>query len=125
MISWMTDEPFIILAREKGSQPAVGDPAYNDLHQGCIMFKPKGPYCQSCGMPLAKDELGGGTESDGRKSSEYCSHCYRDGSFTEPNLSADQMVDKVRTKLKQMHIPGFLAKGLTKDIPSLKRWAKP
>ena len=22
------------------------------------MFKPKGPYCQSCGMPLSKDERG-------------------------------------------------------------------
>jgi hypothetical protein len=38
------------------------------------MFKPKGPYCQSCGMPLSKDEKGGGTEADGRKSSQYCSH---------------------------------------------------
>jgi hypothetical protein len=32
--------------------------------------------CQSCGMPLSKDELGGGTEKDGRISTKYCSHCY-------------------------------------------------
>jgi hypothetical protein len=32
------------------------------------MFKPKGPYCQSCGMPLSKDAKGGGTEKDGSKS---------------------------------------------------------
>ncbi|MFD6511333.1 zinc ribbon domain-containing protein [Bacillus sp. NPDC060175] len=32
--------------------------------------------CQSCGMPLSKDELGGGTESNGSKSVKYCSHFY-------------------------------------------------
>ena len=73
-------------------------------------------------MPLSKDEKGGGTEADGRKSSEYCSHCYIGGRFTEPELSADQMVEKVRAKMKAMHIPGFLAASFTKEIPTLKRW---
>jgi hypothetical protein len=86
------------------------------------MFKPKGPYCQSCGMPMSKDEKGGGTEADGRKSTDYCSHCYVEGRFTEPALSAQQMVEKVQGKMKEMHIPGFLAKSFTKDIPTLKRW---
>ena len=88
------------------------------------MFKPKGPYCQSCGMPLSKDERGGGTEADGRKSSHYCSHCYAGGRFTDPDLTAKQMVEKVRGKMKEMHLPGFLAKAFTKDIPTLGRWAK-
>jgi Putative zinc ribbon domain len=88
------------------------------------MFKPKGPYCQSCGMPLSKDKEGGGTEADGQKSSQYCSHCYAGGQFTDPNLTSDQMVEKVGGKMKAMHIPGFLAKSFTKDIPTLGRWAK-
>jgi hypothetical protein len=88
------------------------------------MFKPKGPYCQSCGMPLSKDEKSGGTEADGRKSSQYCSHCYSDGRFTDPDLTAEQMAEKVRGKMKEMHIPGFLAKSFTKDIPMLGRWVK-
>lgn len=87
------------------------------------MFKPKGPYCQSCGMPLSKDEKGGGTEANSSKSTEYCSHCYVAGRFTEPNLTVDQMVEKVRGKMKEMHIPGFLAGIFTKDIPKLRRWA--
>jgi hypothetical protein len=73
-------------------------------------------------MPLSKDEKGGGTEADGRKSAEYCSHCYVMGKYTEPNLTVDQMVEKVQGKMKQMHIPGFVAKSFTKDIPTLKRW---
>ena len=88
------------------------------------MFKPKGPYCQSCGMPLSKDEKSGGTEADGRKSSQYCSHCYADGRFTDPDLTADQMVERVRGKMKEMHIPGFLAKSFTKNILMLGRWVK-
>ncbi len=89
------------------------------------MFKPKGPYCQSCGMPLSKDKNGGGSEADGSKSSQYCSHCYAVGRFTDPDLTAEQMVEKVRGKMKDMHIPGFLAKSFTKDIPTLGRWSKP
>jgi len=88
------------------------------------MFKPKGPYCQSCGMPMSKDEKGGGTEATGEKSTRYCSHCYGGGRFTEPNLTVDQMIEKVRGKMKQMHIPGFLAKSFTKDIPALGRWSR-
>jgi len=29
--------------------------------------------CQSCGMPLKRDEKGGGTNADGSKSVMYCS----------------------------------------------------
>jgi hypothetical protein len=88
------------------------------------MFKPKGPYCQSCGMPLSKDVKGGGTEADGSKSQEYCSNCYQDGKFILPDITIDQMTDRVKGKMKEMHIPGFLATYFAKDIPSLKRWKK-
>lgn len=74
-------------------------------------------------MPLSKDANGGGTEADGSKSAEYCSHCYADGKFTQPSLNADQMIERVQAKMKEMHIPGFLAKRFTKDIPTLRRWA--
>ncbi len=80
------------------------------------------PICQSCGMPLARDEKGGGTNLDGSKSSEFCSHCYQAGRFTEPDLTMNQMVTKVRGKLKEMHFPGFVAQFFTKDIPKLQRW---
>ena len=88
------------------------------------MFGPKGPFCQSCGMPLSKDEMGGGTEANGRKSADFCSHCFKRGAFTEPDLTVDQMVEKVQAKLKEMHFPGFMARSFTKNIPSLKRWAQ-
>lgn len=74
------------------------------------MFKPKGPYCQSYGMPLSKDEQGGGREADGRMSPEYCSHCYVGGKLRDPSLPPEQMVERVWAKMKNSHIPGFMAR---------------
>ena len=86
------------------------------------MFRPKGPACQSCGMPLSKDPLGGGTNADGSTSSEYCSHCYREGAFTQPNITAAEMTTLVEGKLRSMHFPGFLARRFAKEVPTLRRW---
>lgn len=89
------------------------------------MFGPKGPFCQSCGMPLSKDEGRGGTEKDGSKSKDYCSHCYQNGKFTKPDLTISQMQKQVKEMMQQkMHFPGFLADQFTKNIPNLKRWNK-
>ena len=78
--------------------------------------------CQSCGMPLKRDELGGGTNADGTKSTMYCSHCFRSGRFTMPDLTVDQMKARVKDKLKEFKIPGFLAFIFTRNIPKLERW---
>ena len=86
------------------------------------MFGPKGPFCQSCGMPLSKDPEGGGTEATGARSAVYCSHCYRAGQFTEPDITASQMVAKVEGKLREMHFPGFLARFMTRNLAQLDRW---
>ena len=86
------------------------------------MLGPKGRICQSCGMPLSRDSMGGGTNADGARSTEYCSHCYRKGLFAEPDLTVEQMVAKVQGKLMEMHFPLFLARYFTRRIPGLGRW---
>ena len=78
--------------------------------------------CQSCGMPLKRDEERGGTEADGSRSAMYCSHCYRQGRFVLPDLTVQQMQQRVREKLAEFHIPGFLAGFFTRGIPKLERW---
>lgn len=78
--------------------------------------------CQSCGMPLKKDEKGGGTNEDGSKSKMYCSHCYENGKFSLPDITAQQMQDLVRIKMKEMKFPGFVAGFFVKGIPKLERW---
>jgi hypothetical protein len=86
------------------------------------MFRPKGPNCQSCGMPLSKDPIGGGSNADGSVSSEYCSHCYRKGVFTQPDVTAAEMMKLVEGKLRSMHFPGFLARRFAREVPTLRRW---
>ncbi|WP_419871480.1 zinc ribbon domain-containing protein [Candidatus Pristimantibacillus sp. PTI5] len=80
--------------------------------------------CQSCGMPLARDEQGGGTERNGDRSKTYCSHCYENGEFTQPNLTVDQMKDRVKQKLVEFGFPKFLTGFFTRNIPKLERWSK-
>lgn len=48
-------------------------------------------FCQSCVMPLNEDNLG--TELDGSKSDKYCFYCYKDGKFTNPDMTFDEMLD--------------------------------
>jgi hypothetical protein len=79
-------------------------------------------FCQSCGMPLKKDEKGGGTNTDGSKSMKYCSHCYLDGKFSRPDFTVKQMQELVKGKMKEMGIPGFLTPFFTVGIPKLERW---
>jgi len=48
-------------------------------------------HCQSCGMPLCKDPKGSGTNADGQPSNKYCSYCYEDGKFLQPDITAEEM----------------------------------
>ncbi|PWK20784.1 zinc ribbon domain-containing protein [Xanthomarina spongicola] len=80
--------------------------------------------CQSCAMPLKKDPKGGSTNADGTKNNMYCSYCFEDGKFLQPDISAQQMQVFVKDKLKSMGFPGFLAGFFTKGIPKLERWKK-
>ena len=73
-------------------------------------------------MPLKKDEKGGGTNADGSKSTQYCSHCWENGKFTRPDITADGMKALVKGKLMEMGFPGFIAWLFTSNIPRLERW---
>ena len=78
--------------------------------------------CQSCGMPLKRDEQGGGTNADGSRSAKYCSHCYQKGAFVLPDITAEQMQALVKGKLREFGFPGFVTGFFTKGIPKLERW---
>jgi NAD-dependent SIR2 family protein deacetylase len=78
--------------------------------------------CQSCGMPLKRDEKGGGTEEDGTKNSMYCSHCYQNGRFVLPHISVEEMQIRVREKIVEFGMPAFVAGIFTRKIPKLARW---
>lgn len=76
--------------------------------------------CQSCSMPL--DETNNGTNSDGSKSHTYCELCYKDGNFVEPDLTVEQMQEKVKVILQEKRWPRLFIYFTVKSIPRLERW---
>ena len=80
--------------------------------------------CQSCGMPLKKDKMGGGTNIDGSKSILYCSYCYVHGRFQNIEIDTPKKMQAfIEGKLKDVGFPGFVADLITLNIPKLKRWS--
>ncbi len=74
-------------------------------------------------MPLKADVNHGGTEADGSHSQTYCSMCYADGQFVDPDMSLEEMQALVFDVLRKKHLPAFMARGAVKKIPDLERWA--
>ena len=84
---------------------------------------PKGPFCQSCGMPLEKPDAFG-TASTGFRINDFCHYCYQNGQFTEPGITKQGMIEKcVSIMVQQGIMPEAQARSLmTEVIPKLKRW---
>jgi putative zinc ribbon protein len=93
---------------------------------GLIVVKVAKAYknCQSCGMPLSRDEKGGGTNADGTKNLMYCSHCLQGGAFTAPDISAEEMQRRVKGKLTEAGLPSLAVWLLSRKVPKLRRWKK-
>ncbi len=85
--------------------------------------QPKGPFCQSCGMPLEKPE-DFGTAADGFRINDYCHFCFQNGAFTEPAINMQGMIAKcVGILARQGIMPEPEARALmTGVLPKLKRW---
>lgn len=78
--------------------------------------------CQSCGMPMKNDPNGGGTNQDGSKNSQYCSFCYHNGAFTQPDFTVEQMQQFCIEKMKEKGFPKFVGGLFTRHLPKLERW---
>lgn len=80
--------------------------------------------CQSCGMPMSAEEHFG-TEVEGTLSKDYCTYCYQNGAFTEPDITLDEMAEKCGAIMSQLYdIPVVNAKQFCREQMScLKRWA--
>ena len=93
-----------------------------------LLGHPSG-QCQSCGMVLIKDS-DKGTESDGRKSEEYCAFCYQQGRFIQ-DLTIEELIEHNLQDLDNWNQETGLQltkqearAELLKFLPTLKRWQK-
>jgi hypothetical protein len=83
---------------------------------------PQVPVCQSCSMPMIKDE-DFGTNMDGSKNEEYCQYCFKDGKFTAPDITKEEMVARLIGLSDKMGVSPDKAREMAeKVIPNLKRW---
>ena len=80
--------------------------------------------CQSCGMPMEKSE-DFGTNADRNRNEDYCCFCFKNGDFTSPDLTLEQMIDKLIGFADKMGMTQTQAREIAqKVIPRLKRWQK-
>ena len=110
---------------EKIAAIEVFDGSYIHVYKNHALeaLKAKMGYCMSCARPINKtEELG--TNSDGSKNREYCYLCFRDGIFTEPDITMKQMIEKTTEFLvMQKKIPEPQAEKIAESyIPKLDRW---
>jgi hypothetical protein len=78
-------------------------------------------YCQSCGMPMSRPELMG-IEKDSSKSTIYCIYCYRDGEFSDPDMTIGEMKVHVRAELRKLHAHEAVISTAIGCVPTLSRW---
>ncbi len=80
--------------------------------------------CQSCGLPLDKDPLRGGTESDGSTSMKYCSFCYQGGKFLDEGITLkEKIVKNVQIAVAKLSMSEEKAREIAeKTLPKLERW---
>jgi hypothetical protein len=80
-------------------------------------------FCQSCGMPLSKDD-DFGTNTNGSKNEEYCAYCYKDGKFTR-DITMDGMIDicvPFMVEANKDMTEEQARKSMLEWFPTLKRW---
>ena len=82
----------------------------------------KGPFCQSCGMPLVRPE-DFGTAADEFRINDYCHFCFQHGSFTDPDMTPLAMIEKCVALMAPRIMPEAEARALlTGLVPQLQRW---
>ena len=78
--------------------------------------------CQSCGIPLKKDPLGGGSEKDGSRSSTYCGYCYENGEFKFKGTDVKEFQEHSRKMMIEGGHNKFFAWLFSRGLKRLDRW---
>lgn len=79
--------------------------------------------CQSCGITImSKEEFG--KEKNGVLKVDYCRYCYDKGTFIEPEITFERMVEKVAAAMKtNRNVSDEAAReSATRLLTGLKRW---
>ena len=68
------------------------------------------------------DPKGGGSNADGSLGQEYCSYCYVNGAFVNPDMTTEEMKALVVEKMRERAFPKFVDSFFASGLGRLKRW---
>ena len=101
-----------------------------DISINELLGQPQDIICQCCAMAL-HDIDNFGTEADGQPNTDYCIHCYKEGSFTHNRSLEEQVESNLRFLDEFNKANGFKytedeARAILKiHLSALKRWRAP
>jgi hypothetical protein len=77
-------------------------------------------------MPLRTRKAGDcrGTEADGTPSPKWCSLCFADGRFVDPDCTLAEMLAIVDDALARDGAGAFLRRMARRQVPRLERWRR-
>jgi len=81
----------------------------------------KNRFCQSCLLPMLDPSLIG-TNIDGSMNIKFCRNCYRNGNFTTPEITLQEMKQKVKKEMETNQIPLNIIDLSINYLPKLARW---
>ena len=78
-------------------------------------------HCQSCYMPMDAEEKFG-TEGGGSRSEDYCTYCYQNGEFTNPQTLAEAVETNIPWWKNEDESDDVARERIMEIFPNLKRW---
>lgn len=76
--------------------------------------------CQSCSMPITKEEYG--TNKDNTINKDYCIYCYKEGAFID-SVSMEEYIEMNVAFANQANMTEEqMREHCQKIFPTLKRW---
>ncbi len=128
MDQWLADNASRYGQRELDGKKFVIE-CYNDKFKGgdkpdsmVEIWSPVYRICQSCSMPMTQTR-DFGTEEDKSQSTDYCCHCYGNGSFFKEE-TMDEMIESCIPFCADYYGSAEHARQvMQKTFPRLKRWS--
>lgn len=81
-------------------------------------------YCQSCGLPFDSAHKEFIAKEKDASDSMYCTFCYEDGRFINPNATVESMVETGVAHLGKKIGEEAAREQLSRFLPALARWRK-
>ena len=93
----------------------------NNNNKTSAQPKKKYSVCQSCGTPFSKNKNNYFKITGGFYDVKYCTDCFHNDQFNEPQITVEDMKQKLINKLRSIGMPGNLER-FTDRLHTLERW---